>query len=142
MTLEYAQITGEIGDTKYLFQVKMATGETLFAPLLVQGGTTAIPSKDWIDANKDKFLAVIGFTGEDYNEPFIMGFLPVKGVDTSSANILERILNNTGKLLDLLKEGKVNTQMGPQPFMTDTQAKIKQCKDENDEILKLIQSVK
>lgn len=136
--IDYAQITGEI-DGSYRFQVKMPTGESLCAPMLVMGSNIQVPSKDWIDANKDKFLAVVTYQGSSFYDPIIMGFLPVKGAKSEDFNTTERMFNVLKDVVDQLLEAKVNTQIGPQPFMSDTIGKFKECQNELKEIEKLIE---
>lgn len=136
--IDYAKITGEI-DGSFRFQVKMPTGETLFAPMLVMGNNIQVPSKDWIDANKDSFLAVVTYQGSSYYDPIIMGFLPVKGAKSEDFNTMERLLKVTTELVEQLQSAKVNTQIGPQPFMADTQQKLSEFKQELDDIAKLIE---
>lgn len=141
MDIDYAKLTGEIHTDGIRYEVKMATGESLYAPLVVSGNLTTIPTKDWVTANKDSFLAVIGYQGGTYYDPFIIGFIPVKGADSSKYNLWERLFANYEKLVNQLLEAKVNTQIGPQPFMADTIGKLQEMKQENEEIKKLFKTI-
>lgn len=138
--IEFGKITGEVDNN--LIQVKMRTGESLFAPLTVIGTDVSIPSEDWITANKDNFLALVTYEKDMYISPMIIGFYPVKGADSSSYNTTERLLAMVTKLIGQLLKAKVNTQIGPQPFMPDTIKVFNEIKKELDEITKLILPVK
>lgn len=116
--IEFAKITGEVEGHR--LQVKMPTGESFFSPLLVCGNSATIPSKKWIQENKSKFLAVITYEGTQFHDPMIIGFYPVKGADPKSYNTLEKTIDILQKLVEQLIKAKVNTQIGPQPFMADT----------------------
>ena len=138
--IEFGKITGEVDNN--LIQVKMRTGESLFAPLTIIGTDVSIPSEDWITANKDNFLALVTYEKDMYISPMIIGFYPVKGADSSSYNTTERLLAMVSKLIEQLLKAKVNTQIGPQPFMPDTIQVFNDIKKELDEIKKLILPVK
>ena len=138
--IEFGKITGEVDNN--LIQVKMRTGESLFAPLTIIGTDVSIPSKDWIIANKDNFLALVTYEKNMYISPMIIGFYPVKGADSSSYNTSERLLITVIELIEQLLKAKVNTQIGPQPFMPDTIQVFNNIKKELDEIKKLILPIK
>ena len=138
--IEFGKITGEVEDN--LMQVKMRTGENLFAPLTVIGTDVSIPSEQWVKDNKDNFLALVTYEKDMYISPMIIGFYPVKGADSSSYNTTERLLAMVTKLIEQLLKAKVNTQIGPQPFMSDTIQVLNDIKKELDEIAKLILPVK
>ena len=116
--IEFGKITGEVDNN--LIQVKMRTGESLFAPLTVIGTDVSIPSKDWITANKDNFLALVTYEKDMYISPMIIGFYPVKGASSAKYNSFERLMDVVEKLIKQLSEAKVNTQLGPQQFLPDT----------------------
>ena len=138
--IEFGKITGEVDNN--LIQVKMRTGESLFAPLTIIGTDVSIPSKDWIIANKDNFLALVTYEKNMYISPMIIGFYPVKGADSSSYNTSERLLITVIELIEQLLKAKVNTQIGPQPFMPDTIQVFNNINKELDEIKKLILPIK
>lgn len=138
--IEFAKITGAVENN--LIQVRMRTGENLFAPLTVVGTGASIPSEDWVVANKDNFLALVTYEKDMYISPMIIGFYPVKGADSSTYNTTERLLAMVTKLIEQLLKAKVNTQIGPQPFMPDTIQVFNDIKNELDEITKLILPVK
>lgn len=116
--IEFGKITGEVDNN--LIQVKMRTGESLFAPLTVIGTDVSIPSKDWITANKDNFLALVTYEKDMYISPMIIGFYPVKGASSAKYNSFERLMDVVEKLVKQLSEARVNTQLGPQQFLPDT----------------------
>lgn len=116
--IEFAKITGESDNN--LMQVRMRTGECLYAPIVATGTDVSLPSAQWISANKDNFLALVTYEKDMYISPMIVGFYPVRGADSSKYNTFERLLALTGKLLEQLSKAKVNTQIGPQQFMPDT----------------------
>lgn len=138
--IEFGKITGEVEGN--LMQVKMRTGEHLFAPLTVIGTDASIPSEQWVKDNKDNFLALVAYEKDMYISPMIIGFYLVKGADSSSYNTTERLLAMVTKLIEQLLKAKVNTQIGPQPFMSDTIQVLNDIKEELDEIAKLILPVK
>lgn len=138
--IEFGKITGEVEGN--LMQVKMRAGENLFAPLTVIGTDVSIPSEQWVKDNKDNFLALVTYEKDMYISPMIIGFYPVKGADSSSYNTTERLLAMVTKLIEQLLKAKVNTQIGPQPFMSDTIQVLNDIKKELDEIAKLILPVK
>lgn len=138
--IEFGKITGEVENN--LIQVKMRTGESLFAPLTVIGTDVSLPSEDWIIANKDNFLALVTYEKDMYISPMIIGFYPVKGADSKTYNTFERLFEMFYKLIEQLLKAKVNTQIGPQPFMPDTIQVFNDVKRELDEIKKLILPLK
>lgn len=138
--IEFGKITGEMDSN--LIQVKMRTGECLYAPMTVVGTDVSIPSKEWVKNNKDNFLALVTYEKDMYISPMIIGFYPVKGADSSTYNTTERLLSMCVKLVEQLLKAKVNTLLGPQPFMPDTIKVFTDIKNELDEIGKLILPVK
>ena len=138
--IEFAKITGEV-ENQYI-QVKMRTGESLFAPFMLVGTDVSAPSKEWISANKDKFLALVSFEKDIPESPIVVGFYPVKGADSSSYNTSERLLAVVTKLTEQLLTAKVNTMLGPQPFMPDSIQVFNELKTELAEIKKLILEIK
>lgn len=138
--IEFGKITGEVENN--LLQVRMREGECLFAPMTIVGNNVAIPSLEWIRANKNNFLALVTYEKDMYISPMIIGFYPVKGSDSSSYNTMERLLSTVIKLIEQLLKAKVNTQIGPQPFMPDTIKVFKDIKKELDDITKLISTIK
>lgn len=138
--IEFGKITGEVENN--LMQVTLRTGESLFAPIAVVGTDVSIPSADWVSANKGNFLALVTYEKDMYISPMIIGFYPVKGADSSSYNTTERLLAMVTILIEQLLKAKVNTMLGPQPFMPDTIRVFNDIKKELDEIAKLILPVK
>lgn len=138
--IEFGKITGEMDG--HMIQVKMRTGECLYAPLTVIGNDVSLPSEEWISANKDSFLALVTYEKDMAISPMIIGFYPVKGSDSSSYNVVERLLAMNVKLIDQLLKAKVNTMLGPQPFMVDTIKVFTEIQKELEEIGKLILPVK
>lgn len=134
--IEFAKITGDTEDNK--LEVTMRTGESLFAPMAVTGLGAPIPSKEWIRDNKDNFLALVTFEKDLWMNPIIMGFFPVKGATSGSYNVLERLLTANILLLEKLINGKVNTSLGPQPFMPDTLLALNNIKKELEDIKTLV----
>lgn len=138
--IEFAKILGEIEGNN--LRVRMRTGETLYAPMVVVGTDMALPSRKWINSNKDNFLALVTYEKDLLMSPMIVGFYPVKGADSSSYNTSERLLAVIIKLLDQLTKAKVNTFIGPQPFMPDTIKELISINQELSEIQELITSLK
>lgn len=138
--IEFGKITGEVDNN--LIQVRMRTGESLFAPLAVIGTGVSLPSEDWVMSNKDNFLALVTYEKDMYISPMIIGFYPVKGADSSSYNTSERLLAMVIKLVEQLLTAKVNTMLGPQPFMPNTIQVLNDIKGELNEITKLILPIK
>lgn len=138
--IEFAKITGKLSGNR--LQVKMRTGETMYAPMIVVGVGVSVPSEQWVEDNKDNFLALVTFEKDLGSSPMIMGFYPVKGAKSESYNVNERLLQVVISLIEQLQKGKINTQIGPQTFMPDTQQVFTNLKSELDEITKLIGAVK
>lgn len=138
--IEFGKITGEVENS--LIQVKMRTGESLFAPMTVIGTGVPLPSEDWIKENKDNFLALVTYEKDMFISPMVIGFYPVKGADSSVYNPIERLLSAYTKLIEQLLKAKVNTQIGPQPFMPDTIKVFNEIKMELEEVSKLILPLK
>lgn len=126
--IEFGKITGEV-ENNYI-QVKMRTGECLFAPIAIVGTDVTIPSEKWITANKDNFLALVTYEKDMYISPMIIGFYPVKGADSSSYNTTEKLIAILEKLLEQLGKAKINTQIGPQQFMPDTLVVLEQLSND------------
>ena len=138
--IEFGKITGEVEGN--FIQVKLRTGECLFAPVTIVGTDVSLPSEDWITANKDNFLALVTYEKDMYISPMVIGFYPVKGADSSSYNTTERLLAMVTKLIEQLLKAKVNTMLGPQQFMPDSMQVFTEIKQELDEISKLILPLK
>lgn len=117
--IEFAKITGK-AESPNLIEVRMRTGECLYAPISTMGANVCLPSQTWISKNKDNFLALVTFIGDVSQNPAIIGFYPVRGADSTSYNITERMVEKFLELLDKLGQAKVMTQLGPQQFMADT----------------------
>lgn len=137
--IEFAKIL-DIESNK--LEVQMRTGECLFAPIIVTGVGNSLPSKDWVDNHKDQFLAVVAFEKSLGQNPMIIGFYPVSGADSSVYGVNERLLTACITLLDKLLNAKVNTSIGPQPFMPDTSQALNDIKKELEDIQKLIEPFK
>ena len=133
--IEFANITGQVDGHKIC--VKMRTGESFYAPIVV-AVNAPIPSEEWIQNNKDSFLALVSFEKGLGQNPMVIGFYPVKGADSTKYGIVERLLTANINLLDKLINGKVNTNIGPQPFMPNTLKALNDIKKELEEIEKLI----
>lgn len=138
--IEFGKITGEVENN--LIQVQMRTGESLYAPMTTMGIDVSLPSEQWIKDNKDSFLALVAYEKDLYISPMIIGFYPVKGADSKTYNTFERLFEMFYKLIEQLLKAKVNTQIGPQPFMPDTIQVFNDVKKELDEIKKLILPLK
>ena len=126
--IEFGKITGDTDNN--LIEVRMRTGECLYAPIAVVGTDVTIPSAEWITAHKDSFLALVTFEKDIYANPIIIGFYPTKGADSSKYNTTEKLITILEKLLTQLGKTKVNTQIGPQQFMPDTLMVLEQLSDE------------
>lgn len=137
--IEIAKITGDVLDNK--IQVTVRTGESFFAPMAILGTAVTAPSEKWIKENKDNFMALVTYEKNNYITPIIMGFYPLKGSDSSSYNTSERLIEVLVKLVEQLSKGKINTQLGPQQFMPDTQKVLSDLKKELEEIKKLILTI-
>lgn len=138
--IEFAKITGEMEGTN--LQVRIRTGEHLYAPIVVSGIGATLPTKEWISANKDSFLALVTYEGDTFYDPMVIGFFPVKGADSSSYNTTDRVYKMFLKLIEQLLKAKVNTQIGPQPFMPDTIQVFNEIKKELDDVGKLMLDLK
>lgn len=138
--IEFGKITGKVENN--LIQVKMRTGENLYAPMAVVGTGVTLPSEEWITENKDNFLALVTYEKDMYISPMIIGFYPVKGADSTSYNTTERMFVMLVKLVDQLLKAKVNTQIGPQPFLPNTISVFNEIKKELEDIQKLLLNVK
>lgn len=117
--IEFAKLTGKSASPN-LIQVKMRQGEQLYAPMAVMGNSVSMPSAAWIAAHKDEFLALVTFEHEVLKNPVVIGFYPVKGADSTTYNVTEKLLDLVKSLIDTLGQAKVLTQLGPQQFMADT----------------------
>lgn len=132
----FGKITGEIDSDTFL-EVTLKNGESVYAAMTIPTGTSlSLPSKDWIDANKDKFLALVSFEGDIYNKAFIVGFYPIKGAKSEEYNTFEKLIEVLYKLIDQLSKAKTNTQIGPQPFLPDTLQVFMQLKQDIDKYKK------
>jgi hypothetical protein len=136
---DFVKITGEVEGNR--IRVKLPTGEELLAPVLTSLGVP-VPSEKWITDNKDKFLAIMGYKDGLNPYPIILGFYPVRGANSESFSIFERLLQINLDLLGLLASAKVTTQLGPQPFMADTQKNIEDIKTKLQELVDNIYTVK
>lgn len=125
--IEFAKITGEMDGSN--LQVRMRTGECLFAPMIIVGNSTSLPSEEWIISHKDSFLALVTYEGDTYYDPMILGFYPVKGSDSEVYDVTERILEQLIILVEKLYSARINTQMGPQTFMPNTLAYLDNIHD-------------
>ena len=138
--IEFGKITGEVENN--LIRVTMRTGESLYAAIATFGTNVSAPSEQWIKDNKDNFLALVTFEKDLDEAPIIIGFYPVRGASSAEYNTHERLLEMFIKLVEQLLKAKVNTQIGPQPFMQDTIKVFNDVKTELDEIKKLILPIK
>lgn len=138
--IEFAKISGEMEGNSLL--VTMRTGESFYAPITVMGTDATIPSNEWISANKNNFLALVTYEKDMYISPMIIGFFPVKGADSSSYSTLERLISIAITLVEQLLKAKVNTMLGPQPFMPDTVKVLTDVQTELENIKKLILPLK
>ena len=134
--IDFAKITGAT-ENNYI-QVQMATGERLFSKIIVTGTGSETPSADWIAENKDDFLAVVTYEGDNYSSPIILGFYPTNKAKDSQYNTSYRMLKVIQALVEQLLKAKVNTQLGPQPFMPNTISALNNAKTELENIEKLI----
>lgn len=115
--IEFAKITGEVsGDS---LKVQLRTGEEVLAVMMNVGTSTSLPTESWISTNKDNFLALVTFEKDLFLKPIIIGFYPVKGAKTSDFDVIFKLMGLIEELLSTLKEAKVNTMLGPQPFFTN-----------------------
>lgn len=137
--IEFAKILGELDNN--MLQVMMRTGESLFAPFAVMGTAVSIPSEKWVKDNKDKFLALVTYEKNIFKSPIIIGFYPVEGANSSTYNTHERLIAVIEKLLKDLSKARVNTQIGPQKFMPDTQLELEKLSSEVTDIKNNIKSL-
>lgn len=138
--IEFGKITGDM-DGHYI-EVRMRTGEHLYAPIVVMGNSVSIPSSEWIKSNKDNFLALVTFEKDILESPMVIGFYPVKGATSSEYDVTEKLIKVVSQLVDELKKARVNTQLGPQKFLPDTQIELSNMKDSLDVISRTINSLK
>lgn len=138
--IEFAKITGKLDNN--LLQVRMRTGEQLYAPIVTVGTNVSLPSEKWILDNKDNFLALVTYEKDLYISPMIIGFYPVKGADSQSYNTTERLITVMEKLIEQLSKAKVNTQLGPQTFMPDTLVVLDELSEDVNSIKSLINPLK
>ena len=139
--IEFAKITGKT-EKPNLIEVKMRTGECLYAPLITVGINVSIPSDTWISANKDNFLALVTFVDDLGQNPAVIGFYPVKGADSTSYNLTERMIEKFKELLDKLGQAKVLTQLGPRQFMPDTLLDLQKMSMEIDTMMQEVNTLK
>jgi hypothetical protein len=139
MEAEFAKLTDEMeGD---YVKCVMRTGEAIYAPMINIGTASFMPSKKWLTANKDNFIALITYERNYYSNPLIIGFYPVKDAKMDSFNTLYMIEELLFKLVEQLGKAKINTQLGPQQFMPDTLVVLDEIKqsltDTMSNVLKL-----
>jgi len=138
--MEFGKILGEVSGNR--IRIKLRTGEEFMASMMVTG-TTPVPSEKWITDNKDNFLAIVEFEGNQmFPIPVLVGFYPVEGADSSVFNSFERLLTVMEKLTDQLIKAKVNTSIGPQPFLPDTIQVLNEVKQEMKKISENILPIK
>ena len=136
---DFVKITGEVSGNS--IRVKLPTGETLLAPVVTSLGNP-MPSAKWISDNKDNFLAIMGYREGLNPYPIILGFYPVRGADSESFSTFGKLLAVNVALLDLLMSAKVMTQLGPQPFMGDSQKSLNDIKSKLQELEKELNKIK
>ena len=130
MEAEFAKLTDEMeGD---YVKCVMRTGEAIYAPMINIGTASFMPSKKWLTANKDNFIALITYERNYYS---------IKGAKMDSFNTLYMIEELLFKLVEQLGKAKINTQLGPQQFMPDTLVVLDEIKqsltDTMSNVLKL-----
>ena len=141
--IEFGKITGRMKENK--LQVSMRTGENFYATISVMGTGVTTPSQKWIDANKDNFLAMVIYrhsaSERVFHAPIIIGFYPVAGYNSVQINSVELILRALQGLIDTLINAKINTSIGPQPFMPDIIQQLQNIQnnldDTSDNIMKV-----
>lgn len=138
--IEFGKITGDMEG--HYIEVQMRTGEHLYAPMVVMGNSISIPSESWIKTNKDNFLALVTFEKDILENPMIIGFYPVKGATSKDYDVTEKLLKLVTDLVEELQKARINTQLGPQKFLPDTQMELKSMKSTLDEISASINSLK
>ena len=136
--IEFAKFTGKTKDNRY--QIRLRTGEHVYAPIFVSGIDSPAPSDKWIQDNKDSFLALLSREGSTNH--VIIGFYPVKSADSEKYNVFERLLEVNIELIEQLLIAKTNTGIGPMPFMPETIKKLKELKTSLSEITELIKPIK
>jgi hypothetical protein len=129
--IEFAKITG-LTDKPNLIQVQLNNGEKLYAPMVTLGINVSIPSAMWIAKNKDNFLALVSFAGDIDQDPFVLGFYPLRGASSEDYNLTERMIDKFKELLNKLGQARVLTQLGPQQFMPDTIIELQKMSAEVD----------
>lgn len=137
--IEFAKLTGK-SDVPY-YEVQIRTGERIHARFVNAGFGISLPSAKWCTDNKDRFLAVLSYEGDNVDEPIILGFSPLENAQTSDSNVYERLLKVVIDLVERLLNAKVNTQIGPQPFLVDTIQDLNNMKTELQNIKQLIEEV-
>ena len=137
--MEFGKITGVLEGTK--LQVQLRDKTYLYAPISVMGMNVTLPSAQWVIANKDSFLALVAYEDDQLTHPLIVGFYPVKGADSEQYNVTEQLIAVVDKLIQAIIEAKTSTQLGPMPFMPDTQTKLAQEKTNLQKILAFIGNV-
>lgn len=127
--VEYTKIlNSDEEDEKYL-RLRARTGEEFIAPMCTIGTSGILPSKKWVEKNKDNFLAVVTYEKNLLENPIIQGFLPLTNAKAEEYNFLYLCTEVMLKLIEQLSKAKVNTQIGPQPFMPDTTRVLNDLKD-------------
>ena len=139
--IEFAKITGKT-ESPNLIEVRMRTGECLYAPISTVGANVCLPSPTWVSKNKDNFLALVTFIGNVNQNPAVIGFYPVRGADSSEYNVTERMIEKFLELLDKLGQAKVMTQLGPQQFMADTLLDLQKMATEVNTMMKEVNTFK
>lgn len=138
--IEFGKITGSMEG--HYIQVRLRTQECLYAPMITFGNSVSIPSEQWITENKDNFLAVVAFEKDLLQNPMIVGFFPVKGATSEVYNTHEQLLQVVTDLVEELTKARVNTQIGPQKFMPDTQIELEKFKSKLGVIKSKINNLK
>lgn len=136
--IEFAKFTGKTDGT--LYQIKLRTGEHVYSPIAVAGIDAPAPSEKWIKDNKDSFLALL--SQESKSNPIIIGFYPVKGAESEKYNVFEQLLEVNKVLVEQLLKAKINTSLGPMPFMPDTIKKLTEIKKSLADIEELIKPIR
>ena len=136
---DFVKIIGDIDGSS--LRVRLPTGEEMFAPMVTSLGLP-LPSQKWIDNNKDSFLAILQYQENLNPEPIVVGFYPVKGAESDKFSIFERLLKVNLEVIELLAVARIATQLGPQPFMADSQEKIVNIKKEIQELIENVLPIK
>ena len=137
--IEFGKITGEIDNN--LLQVRMRTGEHLYAPITTACPNVSLPSKQWVLENKDNFLALVAYEKDMFISPMIIGFFPVRGANSKMYNPTERLIDVMERLIRQLSKTRTNTQIGPQKFMPDTLVVLDELSEEVTSIKALINQI-